>query len=71
MQSRIVFLFNREVMPLPYSKVTHHESLEKIWTVAPAVILCAIAGPSFSLLYALDEVNEPEINLKVLGNQWF
>ena len=33
--------------------------------------MVSIAGPSFSLLYALDEISNPEITVKVLGNQWY
>jgi cytochrome c oxidase subunit 2 len=68
---RIVILFNSKVMPKPYSSVTHHTNLEWAWTLTPALILCTIAGPSFTLLYALDEINEPEYTVKVVGNQWY
>jgi|TARA_B110000261_G_scaffold113749_1_gene127047 cytochrome c oxidase subunit 2 len=30
-----------------------------------------LAIPSFSLLYAIDELSSPEITIKVIGNQWF
>ena len=30
-----------------------------------------IAGPSFALLYSIDEVVSPNINLKVIGHQWY
>ena len=26
---------------------------------------------SFTLLYAMDEISEPELSLKILGHQWF
>lgn len=50
---------------------THSSSLEIIWTFFPAVILLIIAVPSFSLLYSLDEIVDPEISLKVIGHQWY
>lgn len=68
---RIVTLFNSKAMPKPYSLVTHHTGLEWAWTITPALILCTIAGPSFTLLYALDEINEPGFTMKVVGNQWY
>jgi len=37
----------------------------------PTVILIFIAIPSFALLYAIDELHNPKITLKVLGNQWY
>jgi cytochrome c oxidase subunit 2 len=35
----------------------------------PSFILLLIAIPSLSLLYAVDEINYPEITIKVVGNQ--
>jgi cytochrome c oxidase subunit 2 len=52
-------------------RVAHDTELEVIWTVLPAVILFFIAVPSFSLLYAMDEVVEPVITLKIAGHQWY
>lgn len=55
-----------------YRKQTHNISLEWGWTIIPTIVLALIAGPSFSLLYALDEVSpSTDMVLKVLGNQWF
>ena len=50
---------------------THSEWLEIIWTIIPAIILLAIAGPSFTLLYSLDESIDPDISLKIIGHQWY
>jgi hypothetical protein len=33
------------------------------------VILACIAGPSFVLLYSLEDLSEPDLTLKVIGNQ--
>ena len=35
------------------------------------LILLVLSTPSFTLLYAMDEIAEPEITLKILGHQWF
>ena len=45
--------------------------LELVWTITPALVLIAIAFPSFRLLYLLDEVISPTITIKVTGHQWF
>lgn len=45
--------------------------LEIIWTIIPGIILIIIAIPSLKLLYAIDEVWNPAITLKAIGNQWF
>jgi heme/copper-type cytochrome/quinol oxidase subunit 2 len=68
---RIVMLFGAGRTPLPYSKVTQNVGLEWAWTAIPALVLCSIAGPSFALLYAIDELNHPEVTLKVIGHQWY
>jgi cytochrome c oxidase subunit 2 len=51
-------------------KIHHHNLIEIIWTTIPAVILCAIAIPSFTLLYSLDEVTNPSLTVKAIGRQW-
>ena len=51
--------------------VNHHGLLEVIWTIIPAMILVAIALPSFALLYAMDDVGEPTLTIKVVGHQWY
>jgi cytochrome c oxidase subunit 2 len=51
--------------------VIHAPVLEVVWTVIPALILMALAVPSFVLLYAADEVVDPAITLKVVGHQWY
>ena len=53
------------------SKFVHNKELEIIWTSVPALILLMLATPSFTLLYAMDELTEPELSLKILGHQWF
>jgi len=50
---------------------THSNAIEIIWTSIPALILLSLASPSFSLLYSLDEISNPELTLKVLGHQWY
>jgi len=51
------------------STVTHHTTLEIIWTIIPALILIFIAVPSFALLYAMDEINDPKLTIKAVGHQ--
>jgi len=53
------------------AKFVHSNELEVIWTTIPALILLIISTPSFTLLYAMDEISEPELTLKILGHQWF
>ena len=52
-------------------KVHHNSLLEIIWTTLPALLLCVIAIPSFTLLYSLDEIVDPTVTIKCIGRQWY
>lgn len=51
--------------------IKHGVNLEIVWTLAPAFILISIALPSLELLYAMDEIIEPQLTIKVGGRQWY
>lgn len=51
--------------------INHGTTIEIIWTVLPAFILLFIAVPSFALLYAMDEIIDPVLTVKVIGHQWY
>ena len=53
------------------SNVVHGAELEVIWTLIPAAILALIAIPSFGLLYAVDEVVDSALTVKIIGHQWY
>nr|ABX45143.1 cytochrome oxidase subunit 1/2 [Heterostelium pallidum] len=56
---------------LIYNKITHGTAIEVCWTILPTVILYVIAIPSFTLLYAMDEILTPTITIKIIGHQWY
>ncbi len=56
---------------LTFRSIAHGSFLEIVWTTIPSVILAIIAVPSFALLYAMDEVVDPESTVKVIGRQWY
>ena len=56
---------------LTQGKLKHGDFLELVWTIIPGIILILIAYPSFKLLYFLDEVVNPGMTVKVIGNQWY
>ena len=70
MISAILYSFNTLNAKVSY-KVHHHSLIEIIWTTIPAIILCVIAVPSFTLLYSLDEIVEPSLTIKAIGRQWY
>ena len=67
---RILWHFEETQNNIP-STLTHGTLIEVIWTITPAFILLLIAVPSFSLLYAMDEIISPAITIKTLGHQWY
>jgi len=50
---------------------SYHTILETVWTIIPTAILLFIATPSFSLIYALDEIVEPVLTIRITGHQWY
>jgi cytochrome c oxidase subunit 2 len=50
---------------------SHSTDLEIFWTVLPALLLITIAYPSFTLLYAIDDLSRPALSLKIVGHQWY
>jgi len=59
--------FNDSKNRLVYRYLNHGTLIELIWTIGPALILVAIAFPSFKLLYLMDEVIDPAMTVKVTG----
>ena len=66
----IVVKFNSKANPKP-TKTTHNTALEVLWTVIPIVILIVFAVPSMKLLFFMEKAQNPEMTLKVTGNQWY
>lgn len=52
-------------------KFTHNTTIEVVWTIIPSIILVLIAIPSFGLLYAMDDIIDPEVTVKAIGHQWY
>nr|QUQ05903.1 cytochrome c oxidase subunit 2 [Microconidiobolus nodosus] len=63
----ILIRFNENSNKFTYKYLNHGTVIELVWTITPALILIAIAIPSFKLLYLMDEVIEPTITLKITG----
>ena len=67
----IIYYYNSSKSAIVHKYLNHGTLIELIWTITPALILIAIAFPSFRLLYLLDEVISPTITIKVVGHQWY
>ncbi len=58
--------------PLEAMKVGRDHWAEVLVPFVPRGILCLIAGPSFSLLYFMEQVPYwPFRTVKVVGRQWY
>ena len=67
----VMVKFNTKSNPEP-SKTSHNTTIEVVWTVAPIVVLIAIAIPSFELLEnQFDPGEEPTVTVKAVGQQWY
>jgi cytochrome c oxidase subunit 2 len=66
----VMVRYNAQRNPTP-SRTAHHTTLEVTWTVAPALVLVAIAIPSFRLVYYEDRTANADLTLKVTGHQWY
>lgn len=62
-------LFNNS--PFTLKDIKHGSVIEIIWTIVPGLVLILIAIPSFRLLYLMDDMLEPTLTIKVIGNQWY
>ncbi len=69
--SSLVNVLGARKASLTVKNITHGTVLEIIWTLVPVFVLVAIAVPSLALLYAIDELVEPTLTLKVIGHQWY
>jgi cytochrome c oxidase subunit 2 len=48
-----------------------HSILEICWTVVPMFVVAFMLYPSFALLYAMDELKDPVLSVKIIGHQWY
>nr|APX39595.1 cytochrome c oxidase subunit 2 [Longitarsus parvulus] len=72
----ITVLVSQLMITLFFNKFSHRfllegQMIEIIWTILPTITLIFIAIPSLRLIYILDEINNPTITIKTIGNQWY
>jgi cytochrome c oxidase subunit II len=66
----VMIRFNASANPTP-SRTTHNALIEVVWTIAPVVILLAIAVPSFRLLFLELDAPKADLTVKATGKQWY
>ena len=65
----IVVRYNKRRNPVP-ARWSHNTLIEIIWTVVPVLVLVFISLFSFRLLFAYHDMPDPDLTVKVTGNQW-
>lgn len=66
----IVVRYNRSANPEP-ARFTHNTPIEVTWTVVPIIILVFIGAFSLPVLFKQQEIPEPDVIVKAIGNQWY
>ena len=66
----VIVRYNHRANPNP-SKTEHNTIVEVAWTTIPVIILVIIAVPSFKLLYYEADIPKADVELRVIGKQWF
>jgi heme/copper-type cytochrome/quinol oxidase subunit 2 len=49
----------------------HSGMFEAIWAAFPTIIIISILIPSLILLYSFEDILNPKLSIKVIGNQWY
>lgn len=49
----------------------HSGIFEAIWAAFPTIIIVSILIPSLILLYSFEDILNPKMTIKVIGNQWY
>ncbi len=65
-----ILRYRRGANPTP-SRTSHNTLIEVIWTLAPVLVLVAIAIPSIRLIRAQYSPPPADLTIKVIGNQWY
>jgi cytochrome c oxidase subunit 2 len=66
----VILRFNRTSSPDP-ARFTHNTRLEIGWTLGPVLVLILIGSFSLPILFKQLEIPEPDLTVKVTGNQWY
>lgn len=66
----VILRYRAAANPVP-SRTHHNTTIEVIWTLAPVLILVAIAVPSIRLLAHQYSPPKADLTIKAIGNQWY
>jgi cytochrome c oxidase subunit 1 len=54
-----------------YRSYDNNILLEVLWTTLPAALLCYILIASFTIIYGMEQIDEPALSVKIIGHQWY
>ncbi len=66
----VMIRYNGKVNKTP-ARFTHNSLIEIAWTAIPIVILIVIGSFSLPILFKQLEIPDPDLTVKVTGNQWY
>lgn len=66
----VVVRYNHRSNPNP-ARFTHNTRIEIAWTLVPVLILIVIGSFSLPILFKQLEIPDPDLTVKVTGNQWY
>jgi cytochrome c oxidase subunit 2 len=66
----VIVRYRAAANPVP-SRTHHNTVIEIIWTLAPVLVLVAIAVPSIKLIAHQYSPPKADLTIKVIGNQWY
>jgi len=66
-----VYSMSEETRNIVRVSFSHHALIEKIWTFIPSCIVLWMMGPSWNLLYHMDELEDPGLTVRIIGRQWY
>jgi len=64
-------IINNVINTYPDYSTLDSNFLEIFWAIIPILVLLVVALPSLCLLYIIDEDEDTNITIKIIGNQWF
>lgn len=56
---------------LKFNSFKHSGLFEAVWAIFPTIIIVSILIPSLVLLYSFEDILNPKITIKAIGNQWY
>jgi len=66
----VIVRYRAAANPTP-SRTSHNTAIEVIWTLAPVLILVAVAVPSIKLIAHQYSPPKADLTVKAIGNQWY